>query len=26
MNAHRINRGEYPVLTEKNGDFFFFFF
>lgn len=23
MNAHRINKGEYPVLNEKNKDFFF---
>jgi exodeoxyribonuclease V alpha subunit len=23
MNAHRINHGEYPVLNEKNNDFFF---
>jgi exodeoxyribonuclease V alpha subunit len=23
MNAHRINRGEYPILNEKNKDFFF---
>lgn len=23
MNAHRINSGEYPVLNEKNSDFFF---
>ena len=23
MNAHRINRGEYPVLNEKSKDFFF---
>jgi exodeoxyribonuclease V alpha subunit len=23
MNAHRINRGEYPVLNEKHKDFFF---
>ncbi len=23
MNAHRINRGEYPVLNEKEKDFFF---
>lgn len=23
MNAHRINKGEYPVLNEKEGDFFF---
>ena len=23
MNAHRINRGEYPVLNEKRNDFFF---
>lgn len=23
MNAHRINKGEYPVLNEKNNDFFF---
>jgi exodeoxyribonuclease V alpha subunit len=23
MNAHRINRGEYPALNEKGGDFFF---
>ncbi|MCL2463358.1 MAG: AAA family ATPase, partial [Defluviitaleaceae bacterium] len=23
MNAHRINRGEYPALNEKNSDFFF---
>jgi exodeoxyribonuclease V alpha subunit len=23
MNAHRINRGEYPVLNEKGKDFFF---
>lgn len=23
MNAHRINRGEYPVLNEKSRDFFF---
>jgi exodeoxyribonuclease V alpha subunit len=23
MNAHRINRGEYPLLNEKNRDFFF---
>ncbi len=23
MNAHRINKGKYPVLNEKNKDFFF---
>jgi exodeoxyribonuclease V alpha subunit len=23
MNAHRINRGEYPVLNQRNKDFFF---
>lgn len=23
MNAHRINKGEYPVLNEKDKDFFF---
>ena len=23
MNAHRINRGEYPVLNDRNKDFFF---
>lgn len=23
MNAHRINRGEYPLLNEKDKDFFF---
>lgn len=23
VNAHRINRGEYPVANSKNGDFFF---
>ncbi len=23
MNAHRINKGEYPILNEKNSDFFF---
>lgn len=23
MNAHRINSGEYPILNEKNKDFFF---
>jgi len=23
MNAHRINKGEYPVLNEKENDFFF---
>ena len=23
MNAHRINQGEYPVLNEKESDFFF---
>lgn len=23
MNAHRINKGEYPILNEKNKDFFF---
>lgn len=24
MNAHRINRGEYPVMDKKSKDFFFF--
>ena len=23
MNAHRINKGEYPILNKKNKDFFF---
>jgi exodeoxyribonuclease V alpha subunit len=23
MNAHRINKGEYPIINEKNKDFFF---
>jgi len=23
LNAHRINRGEYPILDRKEGDFFF---
>lgn len=23
VNAHRINRGEYPILNQKNTDFFF---
>ncbi len=23
MNAHRINRGEYPVINDKHSDFFF---
>lgn len=23
MNAHRINRGEYPILNERENDFFF---
>lgn len=23
MNAHRINKGKYPILNEKNKDFFF---